>query len=87
MNCGCESANLRNNKAGKADYMDNMNFELNFLFFSLQHITIILKKKNKNDGNLQHAYSGFLLVYAPKFYMIIDLHICKVYEPTYKIQK
>ena len=62
-----------------------MNFELNFLFFSSQHITIILKKKC--DGNLQHAYSGFLTVYAPKFYMIKDLHICKVYEPTYKIQK
>ena len=62
--------------------MVNMNFELNFLFFSSQHITIILKKKNKNDGNL-----GFLTVYAPKFYMIKDLHICKVYEPTYKIQK
>jgi len=36
---------------------------------------------------MQHAYSGFLLVYAPKFYMIINLQICKVYEPTYKIQK
>ena len=62
--------------------MNNMNFELNSLFFSSQHITIILKKKKKNDGNL-----GFLTVYAPKFYMIKDLHICKVYEPTYKIQK
>lgn len=39
--------------------MDNMNFELNFFFFSSEHITIILQKKNKNDGNLQHAYWGF----------------------------
>lgn len=67
--------------------MDNMNFELNFFFFSSEHITIILKKKKKKWRKPATCLLGFLTVYAPKFYMMIDLHIYKVYEPTYKIQK